>query len=195
MSERAPGAPVAGGLPAPAHAHEAPYAPPAESVELDREIQYHQLIWLGLGLLGIAAISAVLVFFMLRGFVRWRATSTEPPPVMAPQPITPKEPKLLARPENELARVRAEEAEQLASYGWVNPAAGVVHIPIARAIDIIAAQGLPARTAATAADGATAQVPPAAEAPPSPASSVAPTATAVPTPGAPPAGPRQGGAT
>ncbi len=38
----------------------------------------------------------------------------------------------------------------LSSYGWVDQKAGIARIPIARAIDIVAAQGLPARSGAPA---------------------------------------------
>jgi hypothetical protein len=166
----------------PARAHEAPYVAPHESVEFDREIQYHQLIWMGIALLGIAVVSAVLVFFMLRSFVHWRATSTETAPVMRAQPMTQSEPPLLARPEAELARVRDEEAKQLEGYGWVDAAAGVAHIPIERAIDIVAARGLPARAPATAEVTA---APDATSAPAPPAASTAPPAVpATPPPGA-----------
>ncbi|HEV8631109.1 MAG TPA: hypothetical protein VGV61_12395 [Thermoanaerobaculia bacterium] len=138
-AEPAPAAPRA-----PATAHEQPYVHPSEAVEFDREIQYHQLIWMGVALLGIALVSAVLVFFMLRGFVHWRAATQTPPPVMAPVQQEVPGPKLLARPERELARVRQEENERLSTYGWVDTAAGVARIPVERAIDLVAAQGLPA---------------------------------------------------
>jgi hypothetical protein len=167
----------------PAHAHELPYAPPAEEVEFDREIQFHQLVWMGVGLLVIALISAVLVFFMLRGFVSWRAATAGPPSLVAP-PGESSAPKLLARPERDLAEVRAAEKEQLESYGWVNQAGGVAHIPIERAIDIVAAKGLPPATAPAA--GA----PPAAAPGATPAASPAPPAAS----GAAPAPAPTGGA-
>src|SRR6476659_6104458 len=144
-----------------AHAHEAPYEPPHESVEFDREIQYHQLIWMGVALLVTALLSGVGVFFLLRGFVSWRAEAAAAnQPLVAPA-ARAAAPQLLARPERELERVRREEKERLESYGWVDQADGVAHIPVERAIDILAARGLPARTAApTPAPAATATVPP-----------------------------------
>lgn len=132
---------------APKHAHELPYEPPHESVEFDREIQYFQLIWLGVGLLVIAIVSAVLVFFMLKGFVSWRAATEEaPPPVMAPPPVETG-PQLLARPEHELAEIRRQEKEWLESYGWLDPKSGVAHIPIERAMQMVTQRGLPTRAA------------------------------------------------
>ena len=162
MSERPPGTRGTGAAPAAgyAHAHEAPYEPPHESVEFDREIQYHQLIWMGVGLLVVALLSGVGVFFLLRGFVSWRAQqAADSAPLVAPAP--PAEgAKLLARPERELDRVRHEEAERLESYGWVDQNAGVARIPVERAIEVVAARGLPARAAApTPAPVASATVP------------------------------------
>ena len=163
----------------PARAHELPYAPPAEEVEFDREIQFHQLVWMGVGLLVVALISAVLVFFMLRGFVSWRA-ATAGPPSLVPAPGESSAPKLLARPERDLAEVRAAEKERLESYGWVDQAGGVAHIPIDRAIDIVAVKGLPSATAAGAATPGAPTTPGAMPAA-SPASSSA-TAPAAPAP-------------
>ena len=180
MSEpRPPGTHGTGHAPAAgdAHAHEVPYEPPHESVEFDREIQYHQLIWMGVGLLVIALLSGVGVFFLLRGFVTWRAEQAAgSTPLVAPAP-TAAAPLLLARPERDLDRVRREEKERLESYGWVDQAAGVAHIPVERALDIVAARGLPARAAVPApSPAATATVPPMA-APPAGAPGAAPVVT------------------
>ena len=43
----------------------------------------------------------------------------------------------------QLATLRGQEIAQLNGYGWVNQAAGIAHIPIARAIALIGEQGLP----------------------------------------------------
>jgi hypothetical protein len=133
--------------PAVQHAHEAPYEPPHESVEFDREIQYHQLIWMGVSLLLLAVVSGVLVFFLLRGFVTWREKGAEVAPVMPP-PAAVGGPQLLARPERELEQAVRAEKERLASYGWVDQASGVAHISIERAIEIVAERGLPSRVPA-----------------------------------------------
>ncbi len=163
MSERRPG--IHHGEtaldPAVQHAHEAPYEPPHESVEFDREIQYHQLIWMGVSLLLIAVVSGVLVFFLLRGFVTWRAKGAETAPVMPP-PAAVGGPQLLARPERELDEVRTAEKERLSSYGWVDQASGVAHISIDRAIEIVAERGLPTRPPAPAEASAAAPMPTAA---------------------------------
>ena len=45
--------------------------------------------------------------------------------------------------------MRAEEDRILNSYGWVDAQRGIVRIPIAQAMAMTVAQGLPARTGAT----------------------------------------------
>jgi len=146
-----------------------------EQVEFDREIQYRQLIWMGVGLLVMALISGVVVFFLLKGFINWRDRSEGPPPVVSAPPADVPGPKLLARPDRELTNLRAAEKEQLESYGWVDQKSGVAHIPIARALELAAKKGsLPDVGSGTA---------PAAAAPPTPAASPA----AVAPPGAAPA--------
>jgi len=138
----------------PAHRHD--YSVPShaesahEQVEFDREIQYHQLIWMGVGLLVIALASGVLVFFMLKGFMQWRDKSAGLPPVMSAAPALATGPQLLARPADELTRLRAAEDEQLHSYGWIDQTQGVARIPIERALDIAAEKGLPTVSAAPA---------------------------------------------
>jgi hypothetical protein len=43
-----------------------------------------------------------------------------------------------------------KQEDQLNSYGWVDEQAGVAHIPIGRAMDLIAERGLPVRPAGSA---------------------------------------------
>jgi hypothetical protein len=57
----------------------------------------------------------------------------------------PPEPRLQALPAAELRAYRAREEERLSTYGWVDRQAGLVRLPIERAMEIIAREGLPAR--------------------------------------------------
>jgi hypothetical protein len=52
-------------------------------------------------------------------------------------------PRLQQNPAVDLARLRAEEGRRSESYGWVDRKAGIAHIPIERAMDIVARNGLP----------------------------------------------------
>ncbi len=52
-------------------------------------------------------------------------------------------PLLQVKPEEDLAWMRTHNAADLAGYGWVDRQKGVVRVPIDRAMDMIAARGLP----------------------------------------------------
>jgi hypothetical protein len=64
--------------------------------------------------------------------------------VAATRPQFP-EPRLQVAPQADLAALRAREDVALKTYGWVDRNAGVVRIPIERAMDLIAQRGLPVR--------------------------------------------------
>ena len=53
----------------------------------------------------------------------------------------PPVPMLEVDPEQDLRTFRQREDTQLHGYGWVDHAAGTVHIPIERAMDLMAADG------------------------------------------------------
>ena len=54
-------------------------------------------------------------------------------------------PRLEEDERGQLNQLRLTEEQTLNSYGWVDQAAGTVHIPIERAMDLIAQRGLPVR--------------------------------------------------
>ncbi len=56
-----------------------------------------------------------------------------------------KEPVLQIDPVADLKAYKAQQDELLHSYGWVNKSEGIARIPIERAIEITAQQGLPHR--------------------------------------------------
>lgn len=56
-------------------------------------------------------------------------------------------PQLEVNERTELNDIRLREENILSTYGWVDQNAGTVHIPIERAMDLLAQQGLPVRQA------------------------------------------------
>jgi hypothetical protein len=74
-------------------------------------------------------------------------------PMAAERAKGPPAPRLQANPVADLRAYRAAENERLRSYGWVDQARGVVHIPIERAIDLVAERGLPSRPPVAPAPG------------------------------------------
>jgi hypothetical protein len=57
--------------------------------------------------------------------------------------ILPPEPRLQVSAPKDLKHYKAAQGEILNSYGWVDQNAGVVRIPIERAMDILSQRGLP----------------------------------------------------
>ncbi len=72
--------------------------------------------------------------------------------------VEPPAPRLQTDPQKELAEFRAEKRQRLTTYGWVDQAHGIAHIPIDEAMKRIAARGLPDWPAKP--EAAVSQVPP-----------------------------------
>ena len=98
-------------------------------------------IWLAVGTV------AVLGLMMLAhdAFERQARAGSKPVHPLAAEHEQPPEPRLQAMPSLDLQRFRAREEERLATYGWVDRLAGVVHVPIGRAMELVSKEGLPVR--------------------------------------------------
>jgi hypothetical protein len=55
----------------------------------------------------------------------------------------PQPPRLQIDPSADLLALRRAETERLSSFGWVDRTQGTAHIPISRALALIAERGLP----------------------------------------------------
>jgi hypothetical protein len=93
------------------------------------------------------ALLAIIFFVAIVGFVaalegQFLASKVTQFPVNT---ATFQEPVIQIDPVGDWKAYKAEQDELLNSYGWVSKATGVARIPIERAIDIIAEQGLPHR--------------------------------------------------
>jgi len=102
--------------------------------------------------LSVVALAAfTVVFTIIAWFVfqalaeRERAASPVASPLASRAPTQPPEPRLQADPKGDLVRLRARENAELARFGWIDEQAGVVQVPIERAMEMLAAKGLPAR--------------------------------------------------
>ncbi len=125
-------------------------------VEFEREV-------LGAGgifafLVGLAVVG-LLMHLILAGMYRYLDTyekthQAQPGPMARPaaadmRQAAPQEadkfptPRLEINERAQLNDKRLKEEETLNTYGWVDQKAGVAHIPIDRAMDLIAQQGLP----------------------------------------------------
>ncbi len=101
----------------------------------------------GIGL----AIGIVVVVFAMWGLFEWfyaREDNANPivsPVILSEGPQLPPEPRLQSVPRLDLKALREGESQILTSYAWVDPARGIARIPIADAMKIVAAKGLPSK--------------------------------------------------
>jgi hypothetical protein len=112
-------------------------------------------------------IGAMLVLLPLMSLLEDLAAGRDaaPRPVAFDDPRQAPAPRLQRFPTRDVEAMRAEEAQVLGSYAWVDREQGVVRLPIERAMALVVERGLPA--------------------PPAAAPAPAPAAPAAPGPGAP----------
>jgi hypothetical protein len=88
------------------------------------------------------AIGTFLVFVLVVGIFRYFYDTDKTGEALR-QGVIPPEPRIEVAPYEQLQQLRAREDHILNSYAWVDQKAGVVRVPIDRAIDMLAAKGLP----------------------------------------------------
>ncbi len=102
-------------------------------------------------LFGSIGLAAIMVFFaalmwwlMFHFAAREQRASAQPHPLaQVAGPLLPPEPRLQAKPRQDLLALRAWEEETLTTYDWVDRGEGVVRVPINRAMNLLAQRGLP----------------------------------------------------
>ena len=103
---------------------------------------FKTIAWLAGGLVvgvTLVSIAMVLLFDALDPLDRDARATAHPLAIEgAPPP-----PNLQPEPQLDLAEFRLRQAKLLSSYGWIDREAGVVRIPIDRAMDLVAERGLP----------------------------------------------------
>jgi len=73
------------------------------------------------------------------------ARNAHPPPLVEEAQGLPPGPRLQRNPVQDMQQMQTEQDAILNSYGWVDKNAGVVRIPIERAIELTLERGLPTR--------------------------------------------------
>jgi len=108
------------------------------------DAHFRAIMWGGIVLAAIMIVAFVLMYGLLGHFEsREQATATPPSPLAEDRPLPP-EPRLQVLPEIDLKTFRANE-DSLNSYGWVSKEAGVVRIPVDRAMELMLERGFPVR--------------------------------------------------
>jgi hypothetical protein len=80
---------------------------------------------------------------LFRYLYRTEQATTPPPTVMEAQRVLPPAPRLQTTTAADIVELRNREDEILRNYGWVDRNAGVVRLPIDRAMELIVERGLP----------------------------------------------------
>jgi hypothetical protein len=90
------------------------------------------------------AIVVVLVGLFIGGIGSWFSTSEKTGRGL-PQPMSFPEPRLQLSPSSEMHEYTARITRELNNYGWVDRKAGVVRLPIERAMELLVQRGVPVR--------------------------------------------------
>lgn len=110
-----------------------------------RDVKPRTILALVIGLAALTLVAVVAIGGVFKYLNARQAQSAQPVPPLVQERRLPPQPRLQVEPGIDLERLRTAEDERLNSYGWVNRQAGVVRIPIERAMALIAERGLPVR--------------------------------------------------
>jgi hypothetical protein len=113
-----------------------------------QDAEIRPIVYTGIGL----ALTAVAVGIFVYGIFKYLgghaiATIQSNPMSVEDQQIPPA-PRLEEHPAIELQQLHADENRMLSTYGWIDQKAGVVHIPIDRAMELQLQRGFPTRNEA-----------------------------------------------
>jgi hypothetical protein len=109
------------------------------------DVSIAHLLQFGAGLAVLTAFTFLSIGWMFSYLEKGMARSDVQPSGLSDVEQHPPEPRLQIDPTQELKRLVEMEASLLNSYGWVDSQAGVVRIPIERAIQLLLEKGLPSR--------------------------------------------------
>jgi len=110
-----------------------------------REVDIRVIIWSTVTLAVVVFLTCLFTVWLFD--VTYHLTSPKPRvSTMARPDELPPNPRLQEHPAVELQILRRHEDEILNSYGWVDQKAGVVRIPIDKAMDLLVQKGLPTKS-------------------------------------------------
>jgi hypothetical protein len=106
------------------------------------DVTIRPIVVAGVGLTIALFVVAGLMLGLYDAFAAREARLSPPanPLAAAEGPRLPPQPRLQVHPVRDLRELREAESNILDHYAWVDKSAGVVRIPIARAIDLLAAR-------------------------------------------------------
>jgi hypothetical protein len=104
------------------------------------------LVWWGIGVFALLAGGVIASAIVFHYFVTHQSLGPPASPFENVRALPPS-PALQVTPRRDLRQYLNSQDATLNSYGWVDQKAGVVRIPIDRAMDLLLQKGLPVRGA------------------------------------------------
>jgi hypothetical protein len=119
-----------------------------------QDVSLHTMVYSALGLAVLIILGFLASWFVFRYYVRVQKLGPPASPFDNARTLPPP-PRLQVHPAQDLKAYRAEEDAILDSYGWTDKSAGVVRIPIERAMELSLQRGFPVRKSAETGEGKT----------------------------------------
>jgi hypothetical protein len=109
-----------------------------------QDLSTSTVTWFAVGVLATLLLTFVAIAIFSRALARTRLTVESATRIVTAERSAPP-PVLQTNPMTDLRSLRAREDSTLETYGWIDRKAGVIRIPIERAIELTAERGLRAR--------------------------------------------------
>jgi hypothetical protein len=110
-----------------------------------RDAKITPIVLTGLGLALSVAIVGIVVFGIFHYLGTHPPSSAPANPMSVQDSQIPPAPRIAEHPAIEIQQLRDQEDRVLSSYGWTDKKAGVVRIPIDRAMELQLERGFPTR--------------------------------------------------
>lgn len=110
-----------------------------------RDADVRPIVLTGLGLALIVALVALSVYGVLTYLGAHPPATTRVNPMSGEDSQIPPAPRIEEHPAIEIQQLHAQEDHTLSTYGWMDKKAGVVRIPIDRAMELQLERGFPTR--------------------------------------------------
>ena len=112
-----------------------------------RDVAFKPVLWAGFGLIAIVIAFFVLMWALYVHLLEREARSSAPAHRLAAEQARtdPPVPRLQSDPIDDWLNFQAENQRILSTYGWVDRPAGIVRIPIGKAMELSLERGFPVR--------------------------------------------------
>jgi len=124
--------------------HRDPRIDPQPGYELS-DLRPGYIALFGIALTAVIVAAAVITSLLIHFKAAEQSRQETPVPRLVGEREATPGPRLQVDANKELRQMRADEEAALNSYGWLDKDAGIVKIPVDRAMEILAKKDLPAR--------------------------------------------------